>query len=116
MPIVTLDSLARQVADFACAIDARVDGLESLALPPELAGSRDWERIGFIASLPALPLLLNLAEPFLSRGAVGLFHKGQDVDAELTEATKYWKMTFIKHASQYDSRGVILEINEATRV
>jgi hypothetical protein len=29
MPNVTLDSLARQIADFAVAIDARVDGLES---------------------------------------------------------------------------------------
>lgn len=67
-------------------------------------------------ALAPLPLLLDLADPFLSRGAVGLFHKGQDVDAELTEATKCWKMKFKKHASQYDSRGVILEINEATRV
>jgi 16S rRNA (guanine527-N7)-methyltransferase len=67
-------------------------------------------------ALAPLPLLLDYAEPFLSQGAIGLFHKGQDVDAELTEATKYWKMKFIKHASQYDSRGVILEIQEATRV
>lgn len=67
-------------------------------------------------ALAPLPLLLDYAEPFLSRGAVGLFHKGQDVDAELTEATKYWKMRMTKHASQYDSRGVILEIHEATRV
>jgi 16S rRNA (guanine527-N7)-methyltransferase len=67
-------------------------------------------------ALAPLPLLLDYAEPFLSKGAVGLFHKGQDVDAELTEATKYWKMHFTKHASQCDSRGVILEIHEATRV
>jgi 16S rRNA (guanine527-N7)-methyltransferase len=67
-------------------------------------------------ALAPLPLLLDHAEPFLSRGAIGLFHKGQDVDAELTEATKYWKMKFVKHASQCDSRGVILEIHEATRV
>ena len=37
-------------------------------------------------------MLLDLAEPFLEAGAIGLFHKGQDVDSELTEATKYWKM------------------------
>lgn len=67
-------------------------------------------------ALAPLPLLLEYAEPFLSRGAVGLFHKGQDVDAELTEATKYWKLKFMTHASQCDSRGVILEIHEATRV
>jgi 16S rRNA (guanine527-N7)-methyltransferase len=67
-------------------------------------------------ALAPLPLLLDYAEPFLSRGAIGLFHKGQDVDAELTEATKCWRMKSVKHASQCDSRGVILEIHEATRV
>ena len=67
-------------------------------------------------ALAPLPLLLEYAEPFLSRGAIGLFHKGQDVDAELTEATKYWKIHWTKHASRCDSRGVILEIHEATRV
>ncbi|MEI7598625.1 MAG: 16S rRNA (guanine(527)-N(7))-methyltransferase RsmG [Aestuariivirga sp.] len=67
-------------------------------------------------ALAPLPLLLDYAAPFLSRGAVGLFHKGQDVDTELTEATKYWRIEVLKHASQCDSRGVILEIREASRV
>lgn len=67
-------------------------------------------------ALAPLPLLLEYAEPFLSRGAIGLFHKGQDVDAELMEAAKYWKMSYKKHPSQCDRRGVILEIHEASRV
>ncbi|MFN4140618.1 16S rRNA (guanine(527)-N(7))-methyltransferase RsmG [Aestuariivirga sp.] len=67
-------------------------------------------------ALAPLSLLLDYAEPFLSQGAIGLFHKGQDVDAELTEATKCWKIKHVKHRSQCDSRGVILEIDEATRV
>lgn len=67
-------------------------------------------------ALAPLPLLLDYAEPFLVRGAIGLFHKGQDVDAELTEATKSWKMNFVKHASLCNSRGVVLQICEATRV
>lgn len=67
-------------------------------------------------ALAPLPLLLEYAEPFLAQGAVGLFHKGQDVDAELTQATKYWNMNVTKHSSLYDSRGIILEIHEATRV
>jgi 16S rRNA (guanine527-N7)-methyltransferase len=28
----------------------------------------------------------------IAKGAVGLFLKGQDVEAELTEATKYWSI------------------------
>jgi 16S rRNA (guanine527-N7)-methyltransferase len=67
-------------------------------------------------ALAPLPLLLDYAEPFLARGAVGLFHKGQDIDAELTEATKYWKLNVTKHMSLCDSRGVILEVHEAIRV
>ncbi len=67
-------------------------------------------------ALAPLPLLLDYAEPFLENGAIGLFHKGQDVDTELTEATKYWKLVFKKHPSLCDSRGVILEVNEAVRV
>lgn len=67
-------------------------------------------------ALAPLPLLLEYAEPFLSRGAIGLFHKGQDVEAELIEAAKHWKMDYKTHLSQCDRRGVILEIHEASRV
>jgi 16S rRNA (guanine527-N7)-methyltransferase len=34
----------------------------------------------------------------------------------LTEATKYWKLQVKKHPSITDSRGVILEVREASRV
>jgi 16S rRNA (guanine527-N7)-methyltransferase len=37
-----------------------------------------------------LEKLLAEAYPLLKSGAKGLFPKGQDVDAELTEASKYW--------------------------
>ena len=47
-------------------------------------------------ALAPLPLLLDYAEPFLKTGAIGLFHKGQDVDLELTEATKYWRLTLVE--------------------
>lgn len=84
----------------------------------ELHGHKDVPAVQCVVAraLAPLPLLLDYAEPFLSKGAIALFHKGQDVDAELTEATKYWKIEFSKHVSQCDPRGVILEIREATRV
>lgn len=83
-----------------------------------LRGDNHLPRVQCVVAraLAPLPLLLDYAEPFLTSGAIGLFHKGQDVDAELTEATKYWRMDVSKHASQCDSRGVILEIREALRV
>ena len=64
-----------------------------------------------VDSLPALvdcvtaralaPLndLLTFAEPLLARGAAALFMKGRDVEAELTEATKYWNIEPILHPS-----------------
>ncbi len=67
-------------------------------------------------ALAPLPLLLDYSEPFLKSGAIGLFHKGQDVDLELTEATKYWTLILSKHQSAVDSRGVILDVKEAIRV
>lgn len=46
-------------------------------------------------ALAPLKTLCEQAFPFIVRGAVGLFPKGQDVASELTEAAKYWRI----HAS-----------------
>ena len=43
-------------------------------------------------ALAPLKILCDQAFPLIKRGAVGLFPKGQDVDAELTEAAKYWRL------------------------
>jgi 16S rRNA (guanine527-N7)-methyltransferase len=67
-------------------------------------------------ALAPLGLLLTLSEPWLSKGARGLFLKGQDVDAEIKEATKSWNLAYKTHRSLTDSNGVILEITSATRL
>jgi 16S rRNA (guanine527-N7)-methyltransferase len=66
-------------------------------------------------ALSSLTDLLTLAEPFMKSGAQALFHKGQDVDLELTQAQKYWKIQFTKHQSLTDSQGIILAVQEASR-
>ena len=43
-------------------------------------------------ALAPLDELLTLAQPLLNTGAQGLFPKGQDVEGELTRATKYWNI------------------------
>ena len=43
-------------------------------------------------ALAPLHELIGFAEPLVKRGAKALFLKGQDVEAELTEATKYWNI------------------------
>ena len=39
-----------------------------------------------------LKILCDQAFPLIARGAIGLFPKGQDVEPELTEAAKYWRL------------------------
>jgi 16S rRNA (guanine527-N7)-methyltransferase len=39
-----------------------------------------------------LPRLLDYVAPFVKSGAKALLPRGQDVEAELTEAAKYWKI------------------------
>jgi len=43
-------------------------------------------------ALAPLDELLKLAQPLLKTGAQGLFPKGQDVEVELTLASKYWNI------------------------
>jgi 16S rRNA (guanine527-N7)-methyltransferase len=66
-----------------------------------------------VTSRAVAPLhrLLALAAPLLETGRA-LFHKGQDVGAELTKALKSWRIDYIRHPSVIDSKGVILEILE----
>ena len=63
-----------------------------------------------------LPKLIALAYPLLSKGAMGLFLKGQDVEAELTESTKYWKMKVQTFTSATDPKGAVLVVEEVERV
>lgn len=62
-----------------------------------------------------LHLLLGYAEPLVKRGAKALFLKGQDVEAELTEATKYWKIEPRLHPSRTGGDGWIVEIDTIER-
>jgi 16S rRNA (guanine527-N7)-methyltransferase len=63
-----------------------------------------------------LSKLLGYAMPFQQPSTVNLFLKGQNVEAELTEAHKYWKMFVNRRPSQTDPLGTILEIREPARV
>jgi 16S rRNA (guanine527-N7)-methyltransferase len=44
-----------------------------------------------------------------------LFLKGQDVEAELTEATKYWNIEPKLHSSRTGGRGWIVELDHIER-
>ena len=62
-----------RVADFVKEAPANIEAVTARALAP-------------------LPELLAAAYPLLKTGARGIFPKGQDVEAELTEAAKCWNI------------------------
>ena len=59
--------------------------------------------------------LIGFAEPLVKRGAKALFLKGQDVEVELTEATKYWKIDPHLHSSRTGGHGWIVELDKIER-
>ena len=59
--------------------------------------------------------LIGYAIPLLKKGAIGLFPKGQDVEAELTEASKYWTMDTDLIDSKTDPRGRIVRVQRAIK-
>ena len=80
---------AQRIADFVQHPPGSVDVVTARALAP-------------------LAKLLAEASPLLKTGAIGLFPKGQDVGAELTEAAKYWKTQLSLVPSRTDSAGKIV--------
>ena len=84
---------AERVADFAQASRGELDAVTARALAP-------------------LPELLSIAYPLLKRGALGLFPKGQDVEAELTQATKRWSIKASLVPSRTDPKSRVVVIRE----
>ncbi|SFP12986.1 16S rRNA (guanine527-N7)-methyltransferase [Mesorhizobium sp. NFR06] len=81
----------------------RIDDSYVLVSAPEIVTAR---------ALAALPDLLDLAAPWLTKGARGLFHKGRDYRAEVEESTHRWAFDLVEHSSMTDPYGVILEISD----
>jgi 16S rRNA (guanine527-N7)-methyltransferase len=88
-----------------------------LRLGPSLqSGALPEVQVVTARAFAPLSNLLRMAQPFFGPETIGLFHKGQDVDAELTEAAKAWRIRFKKHPSLTDSKSNILEVEEFSHV
>ncbi|MDA5192390.1 16S rRNA (guanine(527)-N(7))-methyltransferase RsmG [Govanella unica] len=68
--------------------------------------------VDVLVSRACAPLnrLLGLAAPFFGPNSVAYFHKGQNLDDELTEATKYWNMETKIFQSCTDPRGRLIRV------
>ena len=85
---------AERIADFAHGFRGELDAVTARALAP-------------------LPELLSIAYPLLKSGARGLFPKGQDVEAELTQATKCWSIQASFVPSRTNPKSQVVVIREA---
>ena len=97
------------------------EAAQKLAVPVQIHNARAEDlgiRVDIVTARACAPLprLLGYAEPYLRRGATGLFLKGQDVVAELTEAAKCWKFEAELSASSSHPDGRILQVKGLSRV
>jgi 16S rRNA (guanine527-N7)-methyltransferase len=62
----------------------------------ENCGDSFGDKVDVVSARALAPLTMLCAHafPFIDRGAIALFPKGQDVEYELTEATKYWNFIY----------------------
>jgi 16S rRNA (guanine527-N7)-methyltransferase len=67
-------------------------------------------------ALAPLSSLFDQALPFMAKGAIGLFLKGQDVEAELTDSSKRWSVEATKANSVTDPAGCVLVVRRLTRL
>jgi len=67
-------------------------------------------------ALAPMGRLLGYAQPYLQRGAQGLFLKGEKAEAELIEARKVWQFDSDLSVSRSDPRGRIVSVRSLRRV
>jgi 16S rRNA (guanine527-N7)-methyltransferase len=89
--------------------------VDELKLPAEIHNARAEEldlRVDVVTARACAPMvrLLGYAQPYLKRGAVAWFLKGQDVASELAEAATYWKFESDLRPSLSDPRGQIVQV------
>lgn len=88
-------------------VHAKVHEARLETVIPDFVGRADVVSARALASLGRL---LEWTEPLLKTGTTGLFPKGRDVEAELTEAGESWKFEAEILPSRTDSEARILRI------
>jgi 16S rRNA (guanine527-N7)-methyltransferase len=88
---------AQRIEKFVESFDQRADVVTARALAP-------------------LKALADQSFDLLKDGGMGIFPKGQDVEAELTESSKYWTMNPTLVPSRTDSKGRIVIVRALQRL
>lgn len=109
-----IDSLSKRCRFLQEVVDA-------LDLPAIVINGRAEEQsieVDIVTARALAPLdkLLAYAQPYLSRGAQGLFLKGERAEDELRTARKSWHLQGELIASRSDPRGRIVKVRSLSRV
>ncbi len=95
--------------------------VEALSLRATVINGRAEEqriKVDIVTARALAPMdrLLGYAQPYLQRGAQGLFLKGEKAEAELIEARKVWQFDSDLSVSRSDPRGRIVSVRSLRRV
>ena len=95
--------------------------VEALDLPATVHNARAEDltlKVHVVTARALAPLvkLLGYARPYLRRNVVALFLKGQDVEVELQEATRYWSFQAELTQSLSSDQGRIVQLKRLSRV
>jgi 16S rRNA (guanine527-N7)-methyltransferase len=95
--------------------------VEALDLPASVHHARAEDltlKVHVVTARACAPLskLLGYARPYLRKNVVALFLKGQDVEVELAEATRYWKFMAELKPSLSHPQGRIVQLKRLSRV
>lgn len=95
--------------------------VEALSLRATVVNGRAEEqriKVDVVTARALAPMdrLLGYAQPYLQRGAQGLFLKGEKAEAELIDARKVWQFDSDLSVSRSDPRGRIVSVRSLRRV
>lgn len=109
-----IDSLGKRCRFLQAAVEA-------LSLRATVVNGRAEEqriKVDVVTARALAPMgrLLGYAQPYLQRGAHGLFLKGEKAETELIEARKVWQFDSDLSVSRSDPRGRIVSVRSLRRV
>ena len=101
-----LADAARIVGLPAIVHTARIEDIADRLPPIDIVTAR---------AVAPLPKLLGYVYPLVKKGAKALLMKGQDVESELTQASRYWRIASQLVPSKTDSAGRIVIVSGLER-
>ena len=106
-----LQAVARELKLPAKIVSDRIESLPERLSPIE----NRFDAVSARA-LASLDRLLEYAEPWLSAGATGVFHKGQDFAAEHRQAALSWSFDLVERKSRIEADSRIILVDHVRRL